>query len=143
MILSIKDKEFLMSKFKLDAIVVYKDICHANGFFGENLFQVKEVQAYGDGTFYYEVEETLCKHSNRKRWGSDGSDIRHAFPEEIEARCRLPKVICCSKKVEFVNKLMNKDIWDIVHYEKPNYVIIKNEFGYLRFVDIIDIQESK
>lgn len=76
----VEEKPKLSHQYRKGAYVVYRDACL------DSLFEVKKVIRWAD---YLEIRETKCRHSNRKAYGSNGSDIRHATPEEIKAGRRM------------------------------------------------------
>lgn len=135
-------------KFKAGDIVVFKNISWEHedlgGFYSDHLHVVTKAQPQ---THYYEIEETQCPHSNRKSWGSDGSDIRLATAEEIAQKTRLPKTIYCSAQnpngyVVFNNNKDHDGLFHIIHYTVNNSLLIADEQGNEIEVEILDIREA-
>lgn len=135
-------------RFNIGDIVVFKNISweheDSGGFYSDHLHVIIKAQP---DAHYYEIEETRCPHSNRKSWGSDGSDIRLATAEEIAKCSRLPKTIYCSAQnpegyVVFNNKPGHDELFHIVHYTANNSLLIADEQGNEIEVEIFDIHEA-
>lgn len=135
-------------KYKPGDIVVFKNISWEHedlgGFYSDHLHVVTKAQPLAH---YYEIEETQCPHSNRKSWGSDGSDIRLAKAEEISKKSRLPKTIYCTARnpegyVVFNNNKDHEGLFRIVHYTANNSLLIADKQGNEIEVEIFDIREA-
>lgn len=132
--------------FKKGDLVVFKDITWEDGdnegFYSDHLHEVTKVhRAYN----YLEIRETKCRHSNRRSWGSDGTDIRKASSEEIRARSRLPKTISFTAhnpKGCVVFKSGRNDVLNIKHYTKGNSLLLVDKTGNEITVEIFDIREA-
>lgn len=127
--------------FHKGQLVVFKNICVDGVLYSDYLHEVTKVLRCAN---YLEIKETKCWHSNRKRMGSYGLDIRPATHEEIIARSRLPKTICSSKdnpKGQVVLKSGRADIFQIVHYTLNNSLLIRSENGEEIELEIFDIRE--
>lgn len=142
-----KKKPVLSShKYKKGDIVVFKDITWESGghggFYADHLLEVTKVHR---GNNYLEIRETMCAHSNRRVWGSDGADIRHATYEERKARSRLPKTIsrtCENPKAEVVFYQGRNDVLRIEHYTSGNSLLLVDSKGSQFVVEIFDIREA-
>ena len=132
--------------YKKGDIVVFNNITwnegEHSGFYADHLHEVIKVHR---GNNYLEIKETKCRHSNRRSWGSNGTDIRKAEPEEILARSRLPKTISYTAhnpegKVVFLNG--RNDVLSIKHYIKDNSLLLVDKNGLEIVVEIFDIREA-
>lgn len=131
----------LSHQFYKGQLVVFKNICYQACFYPDHLHEVVKVLRKHN---HLEIKETKCWHHNRRRWGSDGSDIRPATQEEISARSRLPKTIHLSRDNPqglLRMKHGRTDIFSLKHYTTENNLLIKAEDGELIEVNIYDVLE--
>lgn len=132
--------------YKKGDIVVFKDITWESegneGFYSDHLHEVTRASKANN---YLEIKETQCKHSNRRTWGSDGTDIRKATAEELIARSRLPKTISFTAHNPdgcVVFKSGRSDVLKIKHYLNGNSLLLTDAAGSEITVEIFDIVEA-
>lgn len=141
-----KSAEKSSHAYKKGDLVVFKDICWDDGdyegMYSDYLHEVVKVHRASN---YLEIRETKCCHSNRRSWGSDGTDIRKANDDEIRARSRLPKTISYTSSNPDGAVVMNEgstDLFHIKHYVKGNTLLIVGPNKEEILVEIFDIREA-
>lgn len=133
-------------QYKKGDLVVFQNITWESegnsGFHTDHLHEVIKVHRHHN---YLEIKEAKCRHCNRKRLGSDGTDIRFATPEEINACSRLPKTIAFSSynpKAQVVFLTGSTEIHFISRYTNNNSLIVTNAAGAERLTEIFEIREA-
>lgn len=132
------------SCFNKGDIVVYRFIVGGSPgctfFNADHLYEVVKVHR---STNYLEIRETMCWHHNRKSWGSNGVDIRHATPDEIRAKSRLPKKISFDNENPLgaaVFHFGRDDILKVKHYTIGNSLELLDADNKVVTVDISEIR---
>lgn len=134
------------SGFKKGDIVVFRVIVGGSPectfFNADHLLEVVKVHR---STNHLEIRETMCWHHNRKSWGSNGADIRHATPDEICAKSRLPKKIRFSDENPLGAVVFHSgrdDVLKIKHYTMGNSLELIDAGGKVVTVDITEIRSA-